>query len=515
MDGNWVALSLKRGLQAGCADDISEGLCNLGDGTSDAVELIPLLEQVAKGSFRFFDDNSSGGMPHPTGNPVGFGREAREAIRNIRENSRLESASPIARSLKSLDAEDVRHALDQLANDSTTDETLIPILEKIARKNAYDSYSYIGGRSLTHENRKAAGLPLRICAVCDSIPEAATPYEGRSKDFGAAAASLKRHELDKEDDLWECLECGAFFHWHARRGQLDQETLIRFLSLHAVVLREIVHPEQPAADPAGLAERVLALPWAVRQIPWMYLLQRDRPLARRLVPALVESAARNDEWSPYFLRKFSDTAEDARLLLKALEGYAPATASTLDELRSHARVVSCTTCSTLGNEAAPQLRRNALPENLSTLRQLGASERNDAWECPECASLFHWKSEDGIDGGLTRITGPLADALRKFIHRTAETDERVIEQVFASGPEWQQLLYEHGMQRDLQLVVRLVPHMVSSLAVTPRAWLYETLLEIARDPYGAAAVRAALPPRISRQNREIKSLARRLRSRPQ
>ena len=523
MDSSGVASRLTEGLQDQCADHIAEGLCNLCDGTSDAVELIPLLERVTNSRFYFFDDNSSGGLPRPSGGPVGFSRDARDAIRNIRENAKLESASPIARLLKSLDTDDVSSALDQLAGSNSTDESLFPILEKIAKKDQYYSYAYIGGRSITHqlgqaaytairrirENRKTAGLPVRICPACDSIPYVASPKAGRSTDFGVP---LKRHELDRDDDLWECAECGALFHWRAERSQIDPERLTRFLSVHAAVLREILHAKGRANDLARLAERLLALP----RESWLIagrLLQRDRPLFRQLVPTLVDAAIGDDEGSAHLLWDFSSTPDDARFVLGALEARTER-ATHLEWLRRRARVASCSICSSLGAEPAAMLRRNALPENASKLRQLGASERNDAWDCPECASVFHWASDDGIDGGLTRLTYPLADALRYFMHRTDVVDEDTIKTIFASGPEWQQLLYEYGMRHDRQLVMRLVPYLVSSLAQKPRAWLHDTLREVARDPDGADAVRFALPRKISRQNREIQSLARRLRSSP-
>ena len=518
-----MARTLERGLENGCADDIEEGLCNLRDGTCDALELIPVLERVANGSFHFFDDNSSGGLPHPTGNAVGFSSDAREAIRNIRENSKLESPSPLARSLKSASTDDVRRALEGLTD--STDETLIPILEKIARKDAYDSYSYSGGRSITdelgqaartairriRENRNAAGLPVRTCAACDSIPDAATTPAGREKEFGASAASLKRHELDQRDDLWECAECGALFYWHAVRHQYDPEALTRFLSIHAVVLRELLQANGPAGDPAALAARLLALPRPACVIAGLLLVQRNRPLARQLVPALVDAAARDDAGAANLLWRFAGTPDDARFILGVVEAQTPPAAS-LEWLRKHARVVSCSICSSIRSDTPSKLRRSALQENLRQLRQLGAGERNDVLECPGCASLFHWQSEDGIQGELTWIRGKLADALGKFIHRTGAPDENAIESLFATGPEWQQLLVEYGMRHDHQLVMRLVPRMVSSLAAKPHSWLYDILCEIARDPYGASTVRAALPRGISRQNREIKSLARKVAS---
>ncbi len=148
MDRSSAAATLQRGLEANCADDIAEVLCNLADGTCDYVELIPLLEQVAiKNLFHYFDDNGAGGMPHPTGEPASFRDWASQAIENIKENKKLESSSRIAVPLKSLDTRSVKSALKQLATGGCKDESLIPILEKIVRKDEYRSYSYFTGYS--------------------------------------------------------------------------------------------------------------------------------------------------------------------------------------------------------------------------------------------------------------------------------------------------------------------------------------------------------------------------------
>jgi len=145
MDSIAAAASLRSGLKSGCADDIVEALCNLSDGTCDAVELIPVLEQVAqRNHFRFLDDNGAGGAPHGSGKPRSFRGWARAAIKNITENQQLPSGSRMAGLLKSSDTDVVKSALDELMRDNWADSTLIPILEKIARKDNYDSYSCYG-----------------------------------------------------------------------------------------------------------------------------------------------------------------------------------------------------------------------------------------------------------------------------------------------------------------------------------------------------------------------------------
>ena len=240
MDSRGAAEKLSQGLADSSADDITEALCNLRDGTCDAVELIPLLERVALQRFWRFDDNGAGGMPHPTGDPVSFREEAREAIENIRQNQKLESPSPIARLLKSLNTQFVASALRELAKGNDRDETLLPILEKIARKDKYESYSesysYYGGSDPSParlgemarttirriwENIGAAAVVT--CRLCATIPGISTANTGRDEHFGPPITSLKRHELDRDNDLFECPECGALFQWHDERSWTGSE----------------------------------------------------------------------------------------------------------------------------------------------------------------------------------------------------------------------------------------------------------------------------------------------------
>lgn len=140
--------SLERGLETKCADDIVQVLCNLDDGTCDYVELIPLLEKIAEQEwFYYFDDNGAGGFPRPSGEPISFRQWALKAIENIKENSKLKTNSVIGKNLKGNDVNTLKSTLKSLSKSNSCDETLIPILEKIAKKDSYNSYSYIGGYS--------------------------------------------------------------------------------------------------------------------------------------------------------------------------------------------------------------------------------------------------------------------------------------------------------------------------------------------------------------------------------
>jgi len=294
----YAAEKLRNGIRNACADDIVEVLCEISAGPCDAAELIPLLEQVAaQDLYSYFDDNGAGGAPHPSGKPGSFRDWAISVIENIRENQKLESPSPIAKLLKSLETHEVQFALRELAETASTDETLLPILEKIAKKDKYDSYWYgtgydpsppmlgaaaqaaIGRIRKNISDRNARGA---ACQTCGKIQDVTTVNTGRDDHFAAPITLLKKHDLDRDDDLWECPRCGAFFHWHddsswTGSGNNDSEILTRMDSTDAGLLREIMHPAGGAlGNSAALAARVPGLSEGARALAAILLQRRNQ-----------------------------------------------------------------------------------------------------------------------------------------------------------------------------------------------------------------------------------------------
>jgi hypothetical protein len=160
-------LSAIKGLESGlareCADDIVEVLVNLADGTCDYADLIPVLEKVAeKDLFYYFDDNGAGGFPRPDPRRRASLRSwALKAIENIKENVRFEADSLEAQALKSNDSRLIKTTLELLTASSCNDEKLIPILEKIARKDVYSSYSYTGSFEQQYSLTEIADKAIR------------------------------------------------------------------------------------------------------------------------------------------------------------------------------------------------------------------------------------------------------------------------------------------------------------------------------------------------------------------
>ncbi len=134
---------LEQGLANNCADDFYL-IGDLEDNTCNYLELIPILEKIAgKDFFCYWDDNGAGGAARPDwSTTTSFTKQALKSIENIEENTRFEANCEIAQALKSNSHELIRIVLDDLGESPCADKKLIPILEKIAKKNSYSQSQY-------------------------------------------------------------------------------------------------------------------------------------------------------------------------------------------------------------------------------------------------------------------------------------------------------------------------------------------------------------------------------------
>jgi hypothetical protein len=250
---------LKAGLEEECADHLTEVMINLEDGTCDYLELVPVLEEIAHVEwFYYFDDNGAGGLPHADiRQKTSFKSWALDAIENIRENARIESSSMIHHALKSNSTVLIKSTLDQLkAQNRITDLSLLPILEKIVRKNVYKKYSYIGGfetdchlgelareiiQIIVHPSRSvdlpdktssiASEYPAK-CSVCYSLPDDITVNTGREEYFPAAFSQLIGMDNEYRAEFRYCPGCRIVFNWIDMSqmygsGNNDEERLVR------------------------------------------------------------------------------------------------------------------------------------------------------------------------------------------------------------------------------------------------------------------------------------------------
>lgn len=250
--------TLESGLANSCADDITEAIINMTDGTCNYVELIPILEDIGRqDKFWYFDDNGAGGMPHPDSNrETNFKSWAAQAIKNLQENDQLITYGVIGDALKSNSTNLIELVLEHLEREGTsTDKLLIPILEKIARKNVYKSYSYIGGfqtdcelgtkatnvlemiqRNIAskQQDHPPAGqfAPHHTCSVCSTLPDDITVNTGREYHLPDAFKKLKMMSGDSYEAYYRCPECHTYYEWINMpqmygSGKNDEERLVR------------------------------------------------------------------------------------------------------------------------------------------------------------------------------------------------------------------------------------------------------------------------------------------------
>ncbi len=357
------------------------------------------------------------------------------------------------------------------------------------------------------------------CSICATIPETARANTGRDQHFEAPITSLRQRGLDRDDDLWECPECGAVFLWHDDRaftgsGNNDEEVLTRLPEADASVVRAFIHRGDRAAEEvAREAARWIALPTVVRTLVSRHVQQNDRELARHLVPPLLDELSRGTHgWTADFVTSYASSEEGAQVVVSEL-ARRPANAE-LHALRAHCKRTLCSVCRPIKSYPSVTAHRDRLPAPLGLLTQIGASRDLDAWECPECDSMFLWEAApdapDG-EGTLSRLSESSADALRACLHREGVVSDHAVQMVFASDKRRSlRIALAHGMRSDQELVRQLVPRMVLELVLNEPQWLYDLLCAFAAEPSNAAVLLDAIA-RSTRTNALVASLAARCR----
>jgi hypothetical protein len=343
---------LEKGIADGCADDISEVLVNLEDGTCDYLELIPVLKRVAgKSSFYYFDDNGAGGFPRADINrKASFAYSALKAIENIIKNAGFKSDSVYAGALKSNSPYLIKNTLEKLQSEgSCADNSLIPILEKIVRKDIYRSYSYYSGFEKDCQLGELAQSVIQIilknferrelvkkqeqpekiekCSFCETLPDDLTVNTGRDQYFPEAFYKLTVIDgYEDEKEFRCCPECRTYFKWfdlseRYGSGNNDEERLIRFSSKASRLLDKLFSTD-PKVCPSqeDIKDYFETLPRDLL-LEALHLVKSPNILAP-FVPSLVQLLGLNtsDSAVKNVLHKYvSDNRERAEEILKELE----------------------------------------------------------------------------------------------------------------------------------------------------------------------------------------------------
>ena len=235
---------LREAMAPDCVDDLEGALANLRDGTCDYLELIPTLQEIAKARFYYYDDNGAGGYPRPTGSGISFEGEALGIIENIKKNALFLGDGENARVLKSHSTQAIKRTLERLQTEGNcSDKSLVPILEKIARKDVYDTYSSHNGRQTDCQLGELAGHVIQLilsnyekygfvgsCSICGTIPDDITVNKGREESWPAGFDQLISVESNSKARFRRCPDCGLYFNWIdlSLTTNWEQERLVRF-----------------------------------------------------------------------------------------------------------------------------------------------------------------------------------------------------------------------------------------------------------------------------------------------
>ena len=332
---------LEEGLAQGCADDITEVLVNLEDGTCDYVEMIPILKRIASsGSFYYFDDNGAGGFPHPDLNrETSFEAWALKAIENIKENAGFEANSDTAIALKSNDTDLIKKTLENLTAEGVcADTSLIPILEKIARKDVYQSYSYYGGFKTECQLGEHARNVIQIilqnyeqdknvedCSLCGTLPDDLTVNTGRGVYFPAVFKKLTSIDSEYNAEFRRCPECGVYFNWidlsqMYGSGNCDEEQLVRFSAKASRLLDKLFSADpkdHPTQKEVGEYLNALSIQMLLKALKTRVYAAPN--IIVPFVPILLKFLGQNNDYTTWSLlhEYVSNKPERAEEILKA------------------------------------------------------------------------------------------------------------------------------------------------------------------------------------------------------
>jgi len=317
---------LKEGLVSASADYIIEVLINLEDNTCDYIELIPTLKVIAQMNASFYlHDNTAGKRHSGLASRNRFGPWATSAIENIKQNALMESSSLVHMALKSNSTQLIKSTLENLKSENNcADKSLIPILEKMARKDVYVTYAYppgfgadcplgelaqaviqiilrnSGGETDTSSSTQDAYA--RPCAICSALPDDITVNTGRSESFPKGYEQLTGMDSTFKAEYLRCPGCHTYYNWIDMSqmygsGNNDEERLVRIAPAKSRLLDKLFAPESTdLPTPAEVEEYIAILPPELLSVALNFRRQRTPEVMKRFVPHLVRLLIKNNDY---------------------------------------------------------------------------------------------------------------------------------------------------------------------------------------------------------------------------
>lgn len=232
-DKNYAVRTLEQGVREKCADYITEVIINLENGTCDYPDVIGWFTGIAAVDwFCYFDDDivNEGMIERDPNRNISFKATAEKIQENMWANRKLPGGTLTHEALKSNSTYIISATLEQLRREGSADQTLIPILEKIAKKDVYRSYFISRGLRadcqlgelarevidlIQHPSKPRPPVqPAKAdgkCAVCGELPAELRVNYGRDERYPAAYSKLVDVETAPAE-FKRCPSCRNYFY---------------------------------------------------------------------------------------------------------------------------------------------------------------------------------------------------------------------------------------------------------------------------------------------------------------
>lgn len=319
------------------------------------------------------------------------------------------------------------------------------------------------------------------CSICDAIGPSATAQTGRDETFEAPVRQLKSLFDARDNDLMQCPDCGALYHWSEDNaftgsGINDSMSVERLPDPLQDAVRAFMQRETDTpAQLDELAHPLFALIPVVRDMVLGYL-RRRRDIVPAIVPHyLAEAVRRNDPSIAMELE--SRTARERGFAARVLAAIEAAPSPVLDPLANVARLALCPVCGTLHFET---YERGQLPATDASFRK-HATAAPAIWECPDCGTFFSWHAMryETAKDLLERMPEWKAKSLRALLHRgSSPVDRKEAADAMYWGEDDLSALMSCALEHDRELAGVLASNMVTSVSRSP--WM-ASLLERYRN----------------------------------
>jgi hypothetical protein len=308
------------------------------------------------------------------------------------------------------------------------------------------------------------------CSICDAIGPSATARTGRDESFEPPVHRLKSLFDSRDNDLMQCPECGALYHWSEDNaftgsGINDSMSVDRLPDRLQDAVRAFM--QRDADTPAQLDElapHLFALIPVVRDMVLGYL-RRRRDIVPALVPHyLAEAVRRND--ASIAMELESRTARERDFAARMLAASDASPSPVLEPLVKIARLALCAVCGTLHYE---KYERGQLPATHASFRK-HASAAPAIWECPDCGTFFTWHAlrYETAKDVLERLPEWKATSLRALVHRgMSPVDRKEAADTMYWGEDDLSALMTCALEHDRELADVLASNMTSSVSRSP------------------------------------------------